>query len=313
MGNGKRTCCPQRSALGDKDLLPFSQMGITRRRRLAILLAYSLQGCSGFASYPSYQSLFISGNNSFKQLCNSPKPATRDGGRRRTLICLLNHESSTTERTKPMPFRTSNSRQRSIAKTIQLVTVSFLTAVTLIAWEDLSNVHPMRSYLSSSQPYFGSTVRGLAFGSNERQMVPSDVESASMQTIPSYNEVMLRHRTRRVPTWKTAVTHQDVATATRTLQLALLHIIKCQHLSNDYGWEELSAALREPIVTTQLDEACDVLNRASEYLSLEARSEIGFDFGSCAWRHCGAFADVREAIDELDHLVGVLGRSTVFK
>jgi hypothetical protein len=65
--------------------------------------------------------------------------------------------------------------------------------------------------------------------------------------------------------------------------------------------------LRDPILLTYFDEACDVLNRANDYLSLEARSEVGFDFGSCAWRHCGAFADVREAIDELDHLVGILG------
>lgn len=27
---------------------------------------------------------------------------------------------------------------------------------------------------------------------------------------------------------------------------------------------------------------------------------------SCAWRHCGALADAEEALDELDHLVGVL-------
>ena len=73
--------------------------------------------------------------------------------------------------------------------------------------------------------------------------------------------------------------------------------------------EEVSKVLRDPIILAHFDDACDILNRANDFLSLVARSEVGFDFGSCAWRHCGAFADVREAIDELDHLVGILGKS----
>ena len=71
----------------------------------------------------------------------------------------------------------------------------------------------------------------------------------------------------------------------------------------------MSKVLRDPIILAHFDDACDILNRANDFLSLEARSEVGFDFGSCAWHHCGAFADVREAIDELDHLVGILGKS----
>jgi hypothetical protein len=35
-------------------------------------------------------------------------------------------------------------------------------------------------------------------------------------------------------------------------------------------------------------------------------SIIGFDWGSCAYRHCGALADAQEALDEIDHLLGVL-------
>ena len=43
-----------------------------------------------------------------------------------------------------------------------------------------------------------------------------------------------------------------------------------------------------------------------KYLSKDSRDEIGFSWGSCAWRHCGALADAQEAIDQLDHQVGML-------
>jgi hypothetical protein len=33
---------------------------------------------------------------------------------------------------------------------------------------------------------------------------------------------------------------------------------------------------------------------------------IGFDWGSCAWRHCGARADAQEAVAELYSNVGML-------
>ncbi len=199
-----------------------------------------------------------------------------------------------------------SSQQQSVWRTTQLITASLIASITLIAWEDVSSTHPTRSYFSSER-YLGSTVGGMAFGSNERQRIPVDMEPDSMHWIPSYNEVMLKHRTRRVPTWSDSIKRLDVERSAKTIQLALLHVLQCERLAADYQWQELATALRDPILMVQLDEACDTLNRASDYLSFEARSEIGFDFGSCAWRHCGAFADFREAIDELDHLVGVLG------
>jgi hypothetical protein len=45
---------------------------------------------------------------------------------------------------------------------------------------------------------------------------------------------------------------------------------------------------------------------AQTAMLLELRNVVGFDWGSCAWRHCGAIADVQEAIDELLQLMGVL-------
>ena len=209
-----------------------------------------------------------------------------------------------------------------LSSTIKLATWSLFVAVTIMAWEDISNTHPMRSYLQTTtvqqqQPlstlHLASTVRGLAFGNEERQqIIDSDgletVEPESTLTnILSNNEVMLNHRTRRVAKWKQEINLQDVEQSVRQLQLALLHVLKCEKLVSDYDWDEVAKSLRDPIILTHFDNACDILNRANDFLSLEARSEVGFDFGSCAWRHCGAFADVREAIDELDHLVGILG------
>ena len=196
-----------------------------------------------------------------------------------------------------------------IWKALQLIGASLVFAIVLIAWEEVSTTHPLRSELSM-EPFFGTTVRGLAFGVEERQRMPLDLEPKISQEIPSYNEVMLRHRTQRVPTWSQSISREEVERSVRTIQLALLHIVECERLASTYKWENLSKEMGNSVITTQLDEACDILNRASEFLSLDVRSEIGFDFGSCAWRHCGAFADVREAVDELDHLVGILGTSS---
>lgn len=239
-----------------------------------------------------------------RQVECGPKP--KRSSRKRWQVHLNDAPSTKIDQMQREKPRSITFRLQSFLRITQLVTVSFIGAIALIHWEELSSTHPMRSFLSS-EIYLGSTVRGMAFGSKERQRVPWDIEPESLQSIPSYNEIMLQHRTRRVPTWSESITILDVKQSVRNIQLALRHLLECEHLSADYKWEELATALRDPILMDQLDQACDTLNRASEYLSLEARSEIGFDFGSCAWRHCGAFADFREAIDELDHLVGILG------
>ena len=40
-------------------------------------------------------------------------------------------------------------------------------------------------------------------------------------------------------------------------------------------------------------------------MSNEAQTEIGFHWGSCAWRHCVAQADAEETILELNNSVGL--------
>jgi hypothetical protein len=122
---------------------------------------------------------------------------------------------------------------------------------------------------------------------------------------------MLQHRTERIPIWKLseeAVTLDMVQDATRTIQLSLLHLQTCQELTNNYEWDKLRIALQDPVLHAQLEQACSILKRAPDkFLGPEARNDvIGFDWGSCAWRHCGALADAQEALDEIDHLIGVL-------
>lgn len=45
--------------------------------------------------------------------------------------------------------------------------------------------------------------------------------------------------------------------------------------------------------------------RQSNALSEEASRDVGFAWGSCAWRHCGARADAEEAIGEMTKFLGM--------
>jgi len=220
----------------------------------------------------------------------------------------------------------------------QLIFASVGMSILLISWEDISMSHPMRiessvllssssSTLSPRSPsslfvpsgfllqWGRSTVRGLASGGQERQAITkaADLESSTYNNLPSYNEVMLAHRMERIPLWNkeegdkvTATTRKDVVDSVRVVQLALLRIRDCQELARNYEWDELIATLNENALRRDLESACYVLKRADTFLSREARDEIGFDWGSCAWRHCGALSDAQEAIDALEHQVGML-------
>jgi len=182
---------------------------------------------------------------------------------------------------------------------------------------------------SSSNDYFlklwgRSTVRGLASGRQERTAITAvaDLESNTYENLLSYNEVMEKHRKNRIPLWNTdanmnpitkdiatttIITRKDVNDSVRTVQLALLKILDCEDLARDYEWDQLITTIdTETLLRTDLEKACYVLKSANEFLSREARDEIGFDWGSCAWRHCGALSDYQEAIDALEYQVGML-------
>jgi hypothetical protein len=210
--------------------------------------------------------------------------------------------------------------------TLKLLFFSWIVSMTIIAWEDVSMFHPMRQANvppSLSTTIGASTVRGLAFGATERGALPLDLESDILHPMPSYNEVMLQHRTQRVPMWnqfvkqarssssKTTsalpkIAQQDVQHAVQTIQRALILLGECKDLAKNYAWEDLAQNLRSPLLRSELDQSASLLKQATEFLSTEARNEVGFDWGSCAWRHCGALADAQEALDELDHHVGML-------
>jgi hypothetical protein len=194
-----------------------------------------------------------------------------------------------------------------LLKVVQLVFASFVLALGLIGWEDLSMIHPMRQEEQLGYSYWGSsTVNGLAFGRRQRELL-QDLEPEELQSIPSYNEVLLEHRTERVPQWQIhSIVSQDVRDSVSTVQKSLLYLQECKTIAKNYDWEGLAAAVQHPLLHDELSKACGLLKNADQFLSLEARNEIGFDWGSCAWRHCGALADAQEALDELDHLIGIL-------
>ena len=200
-----------------------------------------------------------------------------------------------------------------MAPVMGMVSFSFCLAILLLAWEDLtcSYVLPSRHRTSfdessSSYSFARSTIKGLGFGYNERQLLQHiDPETSNL---PSYNEVMLQHRTERVPRWKDASVFNNKsppAAAIHVMVQCLQTVQKLKLLAEDYQWESIRTCLHTEPLATQLEAAASQL-RVLERHSGNAESVIGFDWGSCAWRHCGALADSQEALDELDYLLGVL-------
>lgn len=127
------------------------------------------------------------------------------------------------------------------------------------------------------------------------QLIPD--ESASL---PSYNEVMLRHRQERIQQWHAGAQASDSqkAQAIHLLVECYQNLGTLRQYANDYQWTNLRSALREEPWAAKLESAASSLRSVDQ--------AVGFDWASCAWRHCGALADIQEALDELDALVGVL-------
>lgn len=122
---------------------------------------------------------------------------------------------------------------------------------------------------------------------------------------------MLNHRNDRVPLWNkqevaNSITRQNVVGSVRAIQDALLRIKDCQDLARNYEWDDLKASLNDKSLQADLQNSCYILKGADAFLSKEARDEIGFDWGSCAWRHCGALSDAQEAMDALQYQIGML-------
>jgi hypothetical protein len=130
-------------------------------------------------------------------------------------------------------------------------------------------------------------------------------QDESLITIPSYNEVMIRHRMERIPMWKKSVNLLDFEDAVHKIFQALNAIDELKQMADDYKWDDMQSLLRKSILTDDLEQACSILRNA-DFISQEARDVIGFDWGSCAWRQCGAEADAQESLAELFNLSGIL-------
>jgi len=141
--------------------------------------------------------------------------------------------------------------------------------------------------------------------SRDSTMVQQDTYTE--RNVPSYNEIMLQHRTKTVPLWKEreTITSQNVADAVESIVRALEIVQQLKIDSVDYEWDQMLLTLRDPALTTDLQYGCSTLQRATDYLSMDVRREVGFDWGSCAWRHCGAQADAQESLAELYNSIGL--------
>jgi hypothetical protein len=174
-------------------------------------------------------------------------------------------------------------------------------ALLLVYWEDYTAGYTRYRYMPIEQQYnFGQgTVRGLTF---------QDGDSP-----PAFQSVMLEHRTSRVPRWRRPPSSSFPTEAVHTLVSLLQDLPHLRQLSHDYQWLQLREALQP---WKELEPAAWALrswyttDAAATYFNNDdrrwARQEIGFDWAACAWRHCGATADAQEAVDELDHHVGLL-------
>ena len=102
------------------------------------------------------------------------------------------------------------------------------------------------------------------------------------------------------------ISEKDVVSSLEQLKSAIVTIQDCKKLAKEYDWDQLRTTINSPTLREELNNACYILKHANNILSSEVRDVVGFDWGSCAWRHCGALADIQESLDELEASLGVL-------
>jgi hypothetical protein len=125
---------------------------------------------------------------------------------------------------------------------------------------------------------------------------------------------------------------EELQYAVLQLYNSLEELDDLKKMSDDYMWDEIKGMLQpstESSTLRQSLESMDILKSAPLYYksiigntnqhqqfttaSINRNNNvdqlpelIGFDWGSCAWRHCGAKADAQEALAELYTSVGML-------
>jgi hypothetical protein len=112
---------------------------------------------------------------------------------------------------------------------------------------------------------------------------------------------------------------EELKDAVLLLYKALEELDDLKKMADDYMWEEIKVML-QPITASERVSSNNALRQSLESMDVlkSINSErnnnnvdqlpelIGFDWGSCAWRHCGAKADAQEALAELYSSVGML-------
>ncbi|KAL7504051.1 hypothetical protein ACHAXN_001766 [Cyclotella atomus] len=204
---------------------------------------------------------------------------------------------------------------------------------------DVTHVRPNPSTLrrptsASSVHYLGAATKGMGWGKSERTMDNTMTEfeewygpsALTLQWKPSYNEIMLEHRLERVPRWVNeegtsmqparSYSVEEFHRAVLELYNCLDELDKLKLIADDYQWEEIRTTLSpdnmQSSIRNTLEYSMDVLkyipisNNNPQERDGDLPSVIGFDWGSCAWRHCGAKADGQEALAELYSSVGML-------
>ena len=253
-------------------------------------------------------------------------------------------------------------------------TLCIAVAIVVSTYEDYDVTHtrPSPSTLrlptsfsgTSRLNFIGAATQGMGWGSFNRGVIKdtnNDHTSSSptfeewygtsattLQFKPSYNEIMLQHRTERIPRWSrslgnvasftssTSKNNNDIPTTTKEeIQQAVLQLYKSideldelKLMADDYNWDGIKEYLNPVantldavdnghkfVLPTTLEYSMDILKTMPSYYTTNGAGNgnskdvpelIGQDWGSCAWRHCGAKADAQEAIAELYNNVGML-------
>ena len=154
--------------------------------------------------------------------------------------------------------------------------------------------------------WWGRSTHRLGRGYLDR--IHEEQEEGATRNIPSYNEILQRHFQERIPRWRSIpfnVDENQLATSCDTIVNALELVLDLKALASDYQWEKMRVILRDPRLTYKFEEACSTLLLTKGLVDNDGKSLIGFDWGSCAWRHCGAQADAQEALSELYNGLGL--------
>eukprot|EP00571_Detonula_confervacea_P007824 CAMPEP_0172326934 /NCGR_PEP_ID=MMETSP1058-20130122/58052_1 /TAXON_ID=83371 /ORGANISM="Detonula confervacea, Strain CCMP 353" /LENGTH=412 /DNA_ID=CAMNT_0013043841 /DNA_START=167 /DNA_END=1405 /DNA_ORIENTATION=- len=260
-------------------------------------------------------------------------------------------------------------------------TACLVGAILISTYEDFDVTHtrpnpstlrlPTSSSKGSNINFLGAATQGMGWGPSNRGIqsnTKNDIifeewygtSATTLQWKPSYNEIMLEHRSERIPRWNEldgqssikaksmmgilSNTKDNVLASKEELQYAVLQLYQSldeldelKLMADDYMWDDMRALLNPSLsveakhkhsLQHATEYSMDILRSTPSYYASTPLSKydssskinqnnspnsymrelpdlIGFDWGSCALRHCGAKADAQEAVAELYNNVGL--------